>query len=88
MWVVERTTMSRFDPVEGEPYGVCATCDIALATREDADAHRTATLPADGGFSHSTRARNPTREERVQHMVDDAVQAAISDALDDVSAPE
>lgn len=75
--------MSRFDAREGEEYGVCVDCGVALATEDDARQHRIDTMP-EGGRSHRTRGTNPTRAQRIQSFVDGVVENAIQQALDEV----
>ncbi|MGN7861475.1 hypothetical protein ACTJI8_12915 [Microbacterium sp. 22303] len=73
----------RFDPREGENYGECMDCGIALTTGADAEAHRAETM-AGAPRSHRTRGMNPDRESRIRSHVDAVVSAAISDALDEL----
>lgn len=75
--------MGRFDPREGEDYGACVDCGLALATNEDAKEHRTETMQP-GRSSRRTRGTNPDRASRIQSHIDSTVEAAISDALDDL----
>lgn len=73
----------RFDPREGEDYGVCTDCGLKLATWDDAQQHMIATTPPTGG-SHTVSGTNPTRESRIRSRVADAIEDAIRDALDDL----
>lgn len=72
--------MSRFDQDPSQPYGHCVTCEITLATQQDANAHMSETF--DGGKSHTTRATNLTRQQHIERAVGFEVEAAISDAIE------
>lgn len=73
----------KYDQIEGVPYGRCVDCGIELATDADGIAHRAATMgPSGQGPSHSTRAENAPRAQRIQQMVDHTVYDAIEEALD------
>lgn len=72
--------MTRFDPEEGVDYGVCVTCEISLKTPEDAQNHRSETF--NGNRSHSTRAINPTREERIMRAVDHVIDDVMFTAME------
>lgn len=75
--------MSRYDQRQDEKYGVCETCKVDLSTEGEADAHMKETGAASASRrSHTVRVTNPTREMRIQAMVDDVVQDAIEEALE------
>lgn len=75
--------MSRYDQKQGEKYGVCEKCGVNLGTEGEADVHMQETSAASASRrSHTVRITNPTREMRIQSMVDDVVQDAIEEALD------
>lgn len=76
-------TTSRFDQVDGEPYGACRDCDGVFSTKEKAHKHMSEThelARRDGGnHGHSVSIRNPERPERIER----AIGGIVSDVMDD-----
>ena len=78
---------TRFDPVAGEPYGLCAECGMTMATEDDAREHMSTTFEAakakGGSKGHGVRITNPGRgariEREVSSLVDDSIQRAMED---------
>lgn len=75
----------RFDPNPGEPYGTCVDCDAKFDTADDARIHMTETmLAARSASSHTVRATNPPREQRIRAEVASRISSAIDDAFQDL----
>lgn len=74
---------NRFDPVEGTPYAMCSDCKFVATSRAESDAHLSETTP-EGGYSHTMRVTNPTREERVRRGIDRILEEALDDFVSDV----
>lgn len=77
--------MSLYDPEPGKPYGTCTTCGIVIQTDEHCSDHLTATMPVNGGGSHSVRITNPTRAERIESAIQDYADEAAAEFADNVS---
>ncbi|HEX7352525.1 hypothetical protein [Brachybacterium sp.] len=80
-------TFTRFNPDPDKPYGSCVTCGLELATTEDAQAHRSATVePVNDGAvvarGHRTQGTNPPREERVRRYIERVLEDAAEDNHD------
>lgn len=80
-------TFTRFNPDPDKPYGTCVTCGIELATTEEAQEHRSATVKpvTDGAVvarGHRTRGTNPPRDERVRHYIEQVLEDAVEDNHD------
>lgn len=79
--------MSRFDPKPDEPYGTCK-CGETVATRDAMSAHFKAVADANGGraggSAHSVRITNQTREERIESELENIVESAVRDIMDEL----
>lgn len=77
-------TTPRFDQDPATDYGKCVTCGIDLPTEQEADDHRRQTI--EGGRSHRTRSSNPSRKDRIEREVSDAIDDAIHSALSTIDS--
>ncbi|MBC9927204.1 hypothetical protein [Leucobacter sp. cx-169] len=83
------STKGRFDPEEGVPYGRCLSCEgeVLFASKEAASEHMSATFEeaqkAGGRSGHRISVLNQTREMRIQSEIDDIVDKAMIDVMDD-----
>lgn len=81
--------MSKFDQIEGQPYGKCNDCGVELIDKNAASAHTTETFEAAkvkgvGQSSHGVRVQNDTRDGRIKSGVSQVVEDAITDAVDEL----
>lgn len=72
---------SRYNPVQGLPYGTCRTCQTDFETKEMAEAHMSQThdeARKNGGTrGHTISVTNPERPERIRGAVSVHVESAM-----------
>ena len=75
----ETTMTNRFNPIPGEPYGQCQSCEMTLQQESDAREHMSQTMQGRGP-SHRIRVTNPPRERRISHAVGMIIDEALREA--------
>jgi hypothetical protein len=75
----------RFNPITGADYGVCLNCHELLPDRHAANTHMDETLKASpDSRSHSIRASNRNRAERIESHILSLVQDALDGAVSEI----
>lgn len=73
------TITARFNPIPGEPYGQCQSCEMTLQQESDAREHMDQTMH-DKGPSHRIWVTNPPRDRRIRHAVGQIIDEALREA--------
>lgn len=79
----ETTMTNRFNPIPGEPYGQCLSCQMELAQESDAHEHMSQTMQGKGP-SHRIRVTNPPRERRIRTELGMIIDAALREVGDQI----